>query len=111
MKPNSFVHRFVKVAGSQSESIADTITTTQPNINYEVYQSSYLSFLDVVPQGIISPSSLGTSTKKTDIGKKGCTYRTAHETIFVGIIYRSVLIVLFVLYQNLAIFRQAATSV
>ena len=42
------------------------VEISQPQISYEAYVNSYTNFLDMVLQGIISPSTLGIDLKKTD---------------------------------------------
>lgn len=66
MTPNDFDNRFIAIKSQTSETIAEVIQTVQPAINYEAYQNSYINFLDLVLQGIISPCSLGIDTKRTD---------------------------------------------
>lgn len=63
---NDFDDDFIKLTGSHSEEQKDTITMLQPAIDYAAYENSYKTFLDLVLQGIISPSSLGIDLKKTD---------------------------------------------
>ena len=57
---------FIKINGNPSEEQKDSITMLQPAIDYTAYENSYKAFLDLVLQGIISPSSLGIDLKKTD---------------------------------------------
>lgn len=63
---SDFDDDFIKILGSASEEQKDTITMLQPSIDYAAYENSYKTFLDLVLQGIISPSSLGIDLKKTD---------------------------------------------
>ena len=49
-----------------AEKSNQQVEISQPQISYEAYVSSYASFLDMVLQGIISPSTLGIDLKKTD---------------------------------------------
>lgn len=49
---------FVKVAGSFEEG-KDQIQVVQPDINYQAFITSYENYLDLLLQGIISPSTLG----------------------------------------------------
>ena len=49
-----------------SEKANQQVEVSQPQISYEAYVSSYASFLDMVLQGIMSPSTLGIDLKKTD---------------------------------------------
>lgn len=57
---------FVAIKSQISETATDQIITIQPQINYEAYVNSYTSYLDMLLQGIISPSTLGIDLKKTD---------------------------------------------
>lgn len=63
---SDFDDDFIKIRGNPSEEQKDTITMLQPAIDYTAYENSYRAFLDLVLQGIISPSSLGIDLKKTD---------------------------------------------
>lgn len=66
MKPNSFDIRFIKTEGNGKEGVADKIETVQPEIKSQNYLDSYVTFLDLCLQGLISPSTLGIDTKKLD---------------------------------------------
>jgi hypothetical protein len=57
---------FVTINSQDSESIAEQIQVIQPDINYDAYVNSYANFLDMLLQGVISPSTLGIDLKKTD---------------------------------------------
>lgn len=57
---------FVTINSQDSESITEQIQVIQPDINYEAYVNSYVNFLDMLFQGVISPSTLGIDLKKTD---------------------------------------------
>lgn len=57
---------FVKINTQISESVTEEIQVIQPEIRYEAYVNSYANFLDMLLQGIISPSTLGIDLKKTD---------------------------------------------
>ena len=53
-----FQDNYVKVAGSMEEG-KDQIQTVQPDINYSAFTNSFTSYLEMLLQGIISPSTLG----------------------------------------------------
>lgn len=53
-----FQDNYVKVAGSMEEG-KDVIQTIQPTIEYSAYTNSFTSYLEMLLQGIISPSTLG----------------------------------------------------
>lgn len=63
---NQFDDRFLTVEGGMGEKDKRQIEVTQPAIPSENYLQSYISFLDLALQGIISPSTLGIDTKKLD---------------------------------------------
>lgn len=66
LRMNVFDCRYVKTDGNGKETIADKIDVVQPEIKSSNYLESYISFLDICLQGIISPSTLGIDTKKLD---------------------------------------------
>lgn len=66
MPANPFDNDFIAIGDSMSEDGKAQIDISQPQISYEAYVSSYTNFLDMVLQGIISPSTLGIDLKKTD---------------------------------------------
>lgn len=66
MAPNSFDNQFIKTQTSLKENAQDTIDQKQAQINYDAFSQSYASMLDLVLQGVMSPSSLGIDLKKTD---------------------------------------------
>lgn len=66
IEANPFDNDFVAVGAIKSEGESGKIDISQPQISYEAYINSYASFLDLVLQGIISPSTLGIDMKKTD---------------------------------------------
>ena len=63
---NPFDNDFIAIGDSMAEKSKQQVEISQPQISYEAYVSSYASFLDMVLQGIISPSTLGIDLKKTD---------------------------------------------
>lgn len=66
LQPNPFDNQFVKTGSTMAENESQKIDVSQPQIAFEAYQASYAAFLDIVLQGIISPSTLGIDLKKTD---------------------------------------------
>lgn len=63
---NQYDDRFLMVEGNMQEKGKNQIDVTQPVIPSENYLQSYISFLDLCLQGVISPSTLGIDTKKMD---------------------------------------------
>lgn len=63
---NQYDDRFLTIEGAFKENTQDKIEVTQPTIPSENYLQSYISFLDICLQGVISPSTLGIDTKKMD---------------------------------------------
>jgi hypothetical protein len=64
--PNSFDNKFIQVGSDLGEGKENKIQVEQPQIPSENYLESYVTFLDLCLQGIISPSTLGIDTKKLD---------------------------------------------
>lgn len=64
--PNSFEHTYVELKGGIQESDNDKVQVTQPTIPSSNYLESYITYLDLCMQGLISPSTLGIDTKKLD---------------------------------------------
>lgn len=63
---NPFDNDFIAIGDSMAEKAQHQVEISQPQISYEAYVASYASFLDMVLQGIMSPSTLGIDLKKTD---------------------------------------------
>ena len=63
---NQYDDRFLMIEGNMKEKGENQINVTQPVIPSENYLQSYISFLDLCLQGVISPSTLGIDTKKMD---------------------------------------------
>lgn len=63
---NPFDNDFIAIGDNMSEGASHQVEVSQPQISYEAYVNSYASFLDMVLQGIMSPSTLGIDLKKTD---------------------------------------------
>lgn len=66
IEPNDFDNDYIAIGTLKTEGSTNKIDISQPDINYEAYVSSYANFLDLVLQGIMSPSTLGIDLKKTD---------------------------------------------
>jgi hypothetical protein len=64
--PNSFEHTYIEVKGGMQEDGEDKVQVTQPIIPSSNYMESYITYLDLCLQGLISPSTLGIDTKKLD---------------------------------------------
>ncbi len=63
---NPFDNDFIAIGDNMGEKSSHQVEISQPQISYEAYVNSYISFLDMVLQGIMSPSTLGIDLKKTD---------------------------------------------
>ncbi len=63
---NPFDNKYISPEGSMSENGSDKIEIKQAEIPTENYLQSYITFLDLCLQGIISPSTLGIDNKKLD---------------------------------------------
>ena len=66
LQPNGFDVRYIKVDDNLNENGKNEIEVKQPNIPSQNYLDSYVTYLDLCLQGIISPSTLGIDTKKLD---------------------------------------------
>jgi hypothetical protein len=66
LRPNAFDNQFVEVAADMSERADNKITTEQPNFPSDSYNDTLITALDLVLQGLISPSTLGIDVKKLD---------------------------------------------
>ena len=66
LKPNAFDNQFVEVAADMSERADNKITTEQPAFPSDSYNDTLMTALDLVLQGLISPSTLGIDVKKLD---------------------------------------------
>lgn len=65
-KPNSFDNQFIAYTGGMAEDNKNQIVLQQPDIKHTAYIESYANAVDMLLQGIISPSTLGIDLKKTD---------------------------------------------
>lgn len=63
---NPFDNKFIKTETTAGENDKKQIDVAQPEIPTEQYLQSYITFLDLCLQGIISPSTLGIDNKKLD---------------------------------------------
>lgn len=63
---NPFDNKFIKTEITAGENDKKQIDVAQPEIPTEQYLQSYITFLDLCLQGIISPSTLGIDNKKLD---------------------------------------------
>lgn len=63
---NPFDDRFIETNNNMQEKAENRLEVVQPDISSENYLQSYITFLDLCLQGIISPSTLGIDTKKLD---------------------------------------------
>ena len=64
--PNDFDDRFIKTGNAIGEDAKQQISVVQPSIPTENYLQSYITYLDLCLQGLISPSTLGIDTKKLE---------------------------------------------
>ncbi len=63
---NPFDNDFIAIGDDMSEKANHQVEISQPQISYEAYVNSYISFLDMVLQGVMSPATLGIDLKKQD---------------------------------------------
>lgn len=66
LKPNSFDNRYIQTEADMRENAASEIKVAQPDIKTDALLTSYVNFLDLCLQGIVSPSTLGIDVKKLD---------------------------------------------
>ena len=66
LNSNPFDNKYIKAESNMSENGKNQIEVQQPTIPTENYLQSYITFLDLCLQGIVSPSTLGIDTKKLD---------------------------------------------
>ncbi len=64
MPPNAFDNQYVLTESDMSQEGRSEIKVTQPDIPSDKYYQSYVTYLDLCLQGLISPSTLGIDTKK-----------------------------------------------
>lgn len=63
---NPFDNKYIKTEATAGENDKKQIDVAQPEIPTEQYLQSYITFLDLCLQGIVSPSTLGIDNKKLD---------------------------------------------
>jgi phage portal protein, SPP1 gp6-like len=66
LSPSSFDNKFIRTDTPMKEGQIDKIEQVQATIDYDAFVNTYASLLDLVLQGIVSPSTLGIDLKKTD---------------------------------------------
>lgn len=66
LKPNGFDNRYIKRDDNLNETGRNEIDIKQPTIPSSNYLESYMTYLDLCLQGVISPSTLGIDMKKMD---------------------------------------------
>lgn len=66
IKPNAFDNRYISIGDDLKETGTNKVSVEQPTIPSENYLESYMTFLDLCMQGVISPSTLGIDVKKLD---------------------------------------------
>lgn len=66
LNSNPFDNKYIRATDNMDEDGKNQIEVKQPEIPTENYLQSYITFLDLCLQGIISPSTLGIDNKKLD---------------------------------------------
>lgn len=66
LKPNPFDNKFIKIESDNREGGSNKITSESGDINTEDLLQAYVTTLDLLLQGIISPSTIGIDVKKLD---------------------------------------------
>lgn len=66
MKVNDFDNRFIATPADIAENAENRKEVIQPSIPSDQYLQSYMTFLDLAIEGVVSPSTLGIDTKKLD---------------------------------------------
>ena len=64
LAPNSFDNQYILTESDMREGSNPKIQTEQANIPSDKYVQTYMTYLDLCLQGLISPSTLGIDTKK-----------------------------------------------
>ena len=64
MQPNAYDNQFIKTGSSMSEGANNKVQVEQADIPSDKYLQTYMTYLDLCLQGLISPSTLGIDTKK-----------------------------------------------
>ena len=66
LKPSTFDSRFIGTNSNKQEGAENKIQVESPEIKSNEYLETYITALDLVLQGVISPSTLGIDNKKLD---------------------------------------------
>lgn len=64
LKPNSYDNQFIITGSSMTEGANNKVQVEQADIPSDKYLQTYMTYLDLALQGLISPSTLGIDTKK-----------------------------------------------
>ena len=64
LPPNAFDNQYIETESDMKENGQNQIKVVQSNIPSDKYYQSYVTYLDLCLQGLISPSTLGIDTKK-----------------------------------------------
>ena len=64
MTPNPYDNQFIKTSTSMGEGANNKVQVEQADIPSDKYLQTYMTYLDLALQGLISPSTLGIDTKK-----------------------------------------------
>lgn len=64
LTPNPFDNQFIKTGSSMAEGVSNKVQVEQADIQSDKYLQTYMTYLDLCLQGLISPSTLGIDTKK-----------------------------------------------
>lgn len=62
--PNSFDNQYILTDSDMSQESKNEIKVIQPDIPTDKYYQSYVTYLELCMQGLISPATLGIDTKK-----------------------------------------------
>ena len=64
MAPNPYDNQFIGIGSSMQEGANNRVQVEQADIPSDKYLQTYMTYLDLCLQGLISPSTLGIDTKK-----------------------------------------------
>lgn len=64
LSPNPYDNQYIMTESDMAEGSKNQIKTEQPDIPSDKYLQTYMTYLDLCLQGLISPSTLGIDTKK-----------------------------------------------
>ncbi len=62
--PNPYDNQFIETESDMKEGSSNKIQVEQPDIPSDKYLQTYITYLEMALQGLISPSTLGIDTKK-----------------------------------------------